>query len=801
MTPGPTVSWRSLALDAHLHGPFTRPDVDATAHLVQLAAAGAGVGDFALTLHGQGGRAALRAIAAGLQVPGPKPDAFASAPVQLTADARLDAPDRPVAFTLTHPLVTLKGNAQTAGTITVAATLGLPDLAPLAAVGGMDLAGHADLDLHGRMAGDSRAATLDGHLAITGGVAPAPALVGNDATVGVTASMTGNDVTLSRFAFNGSNASLGASGTLRDNAMSLTWNAALGNLALVAPTLTGALAGGGHIEGPTGNFAATAALQGTLGTAKFPPGPIAVALNAKGLPNAPAGAVTANGTVEGAPLTLAAEAARNPDGALAMTIERAAWKSAHAQGALTLPPNTRLPLGHVTLAVDDLSDFSALAGQPLGGRVDADADLAADLATLALHARNAAGSGADVRSADLTARIAHPLDHADVQAQLVIQGVRSGAVAGDVRLDAAGPQNALGLRLQTALQNFNGAPLRADSSGTLDVDAMDLRVANLDAAWKGEQVRLLAPTRVSLKDGLSLDRTRIGVGAAELTAEGKVSPVLDLTASARNVTPALARPFAPGFADAAGTIAADARLTGTPAQPSGTVRLTAAGLRLRQGPAASLPPVNGTATATLDAGAAQVDARVTAGPSSVTVEGRVMPTLDVTAAVRNVSPALAAPFAASLAGSSGTIAADAHLTGTPAHPAGTVRLTASDIRDRNGAAAGLPPANLIANATLAGTAAQIDGRLTAGANRLTVAGTAPLAATGALGLRADGRVDLAVLNPLIGANGERAEGTLSLGANIGGTPSAPAIVGEADLSRGDFQDFAAGIHLGSIEAA
>jgi translocation and assembly module TamB len=231
------------------------------------------------------------------------------------------------------------------------------------------------------------------------------------------------------------------------------------------------------------------------------------------------------------------------------------------------------------------------------------------------------------------------------------------------------------------------------------------------------------------------------------------------------------------------------------------VRLTASGVRLRSGPAAALPAANATATLALEGGAARVDARVTAGASTVTVAGRVMPTIDVTASARNVSPSLGAAFVPSLASATGTIGADARVTGTPARPEGTVRLTATDLRVRSGAAAGLPPANITANAALAGTQARIDTRLTAGRNEATVVGTVPLGGSGALGLRANGNVDLAVLNPVVEANGERVLGRLTLAATIEGSVAAPAIRGTGQLTGGDFQDYGAGVHLGSIDAA
>ena len=76
-----------------------------------------------------------------------------------------------------------------------------------------------------------------------------------------------------------------------------------------------------------------------------------------------------------------------------------------------------------------------------------------------------------------------------------------------------------------------------------------------------------------------------------------------------------------------------------------------------------------------------------------------------------------------------------------------MRVNAAGVRLRTGAARTLPAANLLATAQLSGGAARVDARLTAGsAVQLAVTGQAPLGA-GALGLRAVGGVDLAVLDP------------------------------------------------------
>ena len=54
--------------------------------------------------------------------------------------------------------------------------------------------------------------------------------------------------------------------------------------------------------------------------------------------DAPTGEVTAEGTLAGAPVALALRARREADGTLHATIDRAEWRSLHAEGGLRLAP-------------------------------------------------------------------------------------------------------------------------------------------------------------------------------------------------------------------------------------------------------------------------------------------------------------------------------------------------------------------------------------------------------------------------------------------------------------------------------
>ena len=743
MTPRPDVSWQSVDVTARVHGPFARPDATGRVRIEQLDAAGAAIAHLAADLSGNAGQVDLHASADGLRVPGAKPDLLAAAPLTLDATARLDAADRPVRFTLSHPLIGADGTAQTAGALQGSVSLTLPDLAPLAAAGSTDLQGRLALTLRVAMQGDTTTLDANGTLGVTGGTAPVPALLGDDAHLAAAATLRGQEVTLSRLEVNGKALSAAANGRVALPAIDLTWSARLANLTALQPTLTGTLQAEGHVSGTQDDLALVSDVAGDVGSGKIKPGHVTAHVEAQHLPGAPAGRVTAQGMLLDSPLDLAV-AAEPVNGALHVAIDRAEWKSAHAEGNLTIhtaattpkgiappgttPPGTTaaatapfgaIPQGKLQLRMTRLADLAPVIGKDLSGSVTATLQSDANQARLTLDARDASLPGtASIGRATLAATIADPTTRPVVDGTLALDGVSAGTVrggsarctlaldgvsagtvrGGSARLTANGPQNALALKLTATVPGFQGADARVAAAGTLDVQAKALTLANLQADWKQLPVRLLAPVRIGFADGVSLDRLRLGLRQGVLEAAGRAGATLDLTATLRNLPVDIAAVAAPSLA-ADGTVNAEARLTGTSAQPVGTVRVTASGVRLRSGP------------------------------------GR-----------------------------------------------------------------GLPAANLTANADLRGTSAQIDTRMTAGPSHLAITGTAPLGGQGALALRATGLVDLAMADPLLAAEGRRARGMVTLDSAIGGTIAAPRVTGTARLANGDVQDVTLGAHITAVTA-
>ena len=699
MSPAPDVSWESILVDAKIHGPWVKPDANGTIQINALSAAGARIGALNADVNGNQGQVDLRATLKDLHIPGPKPDLFASDPVKLDVSARLDAADRPVTFTLHHPLVAVDGTARTEGVQQVQAHLTLPNLSPLAEAGGTNLSGSTELDISGDMEDGTTTVAAKGRVGITGGMAPVPALIGETGTIDVEASMHGQDITLSHLAVNGKALAVTAAGGMANQVLDLNWTLALADLAAIQPSVSGTLDAKGHVAGPLKDLAVQADLGADLAAKGYQSGHIKANVDATGLPGAPHATINADGTLLDAPLTLALTADQS-GGSTKVTIDQAAWKSLQAGGSASLTPTAVIPTGNLHLDIGRLADFEPLLGRPIAGKAAATLDSDDKAAKLVVTIRDAEMPGtASISKALLNATVTDPAGHPTIDGTFTADGVSaSSAKSMSARVTAKGPLDALEMIVTADAPSVADGPANLNTAGTLNVTEKSFALNRMEASWKQQVLKLLAPARINFSDGVAMDRIRLGFRQAELTVAGKAGSTLDLTASLRNLPADFGTIVNPAFA-ATGVINADARLTGTSARPEGTIKLTATGVRQKQGPGQALPA-----------------------------------------------------------------------------------------------------ANLNANATLLGTAARIDTTLTAGPSHVAVTGTVPLATTGAIDLKTNGRLDLAMLDPLLLANGRRARGQVTLDAAITGTATAPQVQGTANLTKGDVVDYTVGAHISDLAA-
>ncbi|WP_232228021.1 translocation/assembly module TamB domain-containing protein [Asaia astilbis] len=341
----------------------------------------------------------------------------------------------------------------------------------------------------------------------------------------------------------------------------------------------------------------------------------------------------ADGKLDGRKLALDAAFSRHEDGLTELTLTELDWASLVGKAHLTLPPAARIPLGTLAITAGNLNDFSALAGKRLGGRLVLDlhtseaSEKTPPIVTLSLKGGVSAPE-ARIGKIDLGGTINDPVNKPAFNLKLALAGIEAQAIKGSAKLAAQGPLDALALSLNGAFQNVMAAPATLDTALLLDLPGKTVRLDRLAGLVKGETIRLSGRSQIVFGTEMGVDRLQLavapaGVAPATLSLAGTVKPKLNLHLRLAQVTPALAKPFVTGF-DAAGVLSAQADLGGDIARPTGTASVTLHGFRLRNGPAASLPPLALQANTTLSGQSAQLTAQADAGKSiALRVAGKV----------------------------------------------------------------------------------------------------------------------------------------------------------------------------------
>ena len=181
--------------------------------------------------------------------------------------------------------------------------------------------------------------------------------------------------------------------------------------------------------------------------------------------------------------------------------------------------------------------------------------------------------------------------------------------------------------------------------------------------------------------------------------------------------------------------------------------------------------------------------RLSVAGGELDADGQLAPSLALDATLKNGDLALI--------GGRGRIGMEAHLQGDPAAPSGDVHAAGKDLRWP-----GAPPVSLEAKAHLDGGVAHLDARLESGKGGvLAVTGTVPMRSYAALDLHAAGSLDLALLDPLLAADGREARGRIVLDGGVQGTLDSPRISGTGTLDTVSFRDFAQGLRFTDIKGA
>jgi translocation and assembly module TamB len=693
MSPRPDLTWRRLSLHGNWSGTLAAPVTSAQLQMDGLVSGALRVEALTAQLHGEADALALDASLGGLVLPKPMLGLLSDAVLQLHAKVKLGEPTRPVDFTLSHPLLNAQGrwNAQGSGTLNAV----LNDLQPLAQLAGVNLKGRGSLQVQlttTQLAStaQTRRVELSSSLDIAGGDAPLVNLLAPRARFTATLVFKDGSFEIERSQLDAAKLQASLRGRNALGTLDLNYKFALPDLAALSPALAGEVSGQGQLQGTAPRLTLAADINGKLSAHGSVPGPLRLSLRARDLPQHPTGRIELSGTLDEAPLQLAASVERNADGTLAARVERGEWKSARLAGALRIDTKAQDPQGRLELHVARLDDLDRLLGQNIQGSVDAsvlfDRADGRSQAHILLDAHQAGIPAQQLQLLQLRGDIADPLLQPVLALQLTAQALCNGALV-KLNTQLRGPPANLRLHARASVQTGNGPALQLDTAATLHLDQRELRMTALRADYREQTVRLLAPATISLGDGIVLSQLRLGAADTVLQATGRLTPTLDLKTSLRNFTPALLRVVWPEL-KGEGQVDADAELTGTLAKPLGSLSIQARGLRANNGAARGLPSTDIDASAQLAQQTVQVEVHMRAGDGlQLAATGQVPLNRDAPIALKLsgnfnlnvVNPIIEASGQHLL----GKASIDAELAGSLAAPQarGTLVLNGGDLQD------------------------------------------------------------------------------------------------------------------------
>jgi translocation and assembly module TamB len=322
-----------------------------------------------------------------------------------------------------------------------------------------------------------------------------------------------------------------------------------------------------------------------------------------------------------------------------------------------------------------------------------------------------------------------------------------------------------------------GAHARADARLTVRDGAVGaLRVATLSLTGHSDHLDR-APTVTAEITGEGLELPHAS-GQAHLTAKGPMHALALRLESKLNVMESPLTLQADGSVDA----------------PARRLLLSTLVARYREQTARLVHPahLSFAEPVTVDALELSVES------ATLELSGQVSPTLALTGALKNVTPALLAPYDGGIA-AEGTADLEFSIAGTVAAPTGRIRGSITGLRVTNGTGRGLPALSATLRAILDGQSARVDAQANAGAALdASVRGQMALPADGPIALTLAAKADLALLNPMLEANGRRLTGRLTAQGTLAGSRLKPEVTGAMSIEHGELHDYVNGIHLTDV---
>ena len=613
---GADFAWQAVALDMQLHGQWPALAVNASLAVDKLQMDNVELGRLALNLQGSAGQLVLDAELAGLKLNQAPADVLRAAPLRLQASLDLTKADYPTQFALQHPLLTGSGQAGMAdGGVQADVALVAPELQAFAAELGIAIAGRADLQLNYAAQAADQQLDISGLLSVSGDGDTAK-LLGESAKFGLAAHRHDQEISLSALHLDGKNLQIAATGNLTAELADADWQLTFNDVSALLPAAAGRFSAQGQLTGKPDDLNLSADLKAELQGDDFAGAPLAARLRLAHLPDAAAGELTLNGDLWRAPIAVQLAVSSPARQAVRLGIEKADWKSVHAQGEFNYILGQPLPVGAIDLAVKRLADLPFLLKQsPTGSfkaRLETAQSGAGSQARLNLDAANIGMSGVAATAAKLELNIADPTGLPRYAGRLDLKDFQTAGLGGSGQINLNGQWQALNLRLAAGLTAPFVQPVQLTAAAQLDGLKQVLRFNSLQAHWSQQSLALLQPAQLNFKTGLAVDKLRLGWRQAELEIAGQISPDLALTAKLHDAPAELISVFAPELA-LTGMLRADASLQGKLDQPSGVAHLSAEHLHMPGSVGAALPPASLSADLVLHGDSAALTAKLDAG--------------------------------------------------------------------------------------------------------------------------------------------------------------------------------------------
>ena len=729
------LSWQSLKAEGHARGSFDTLALDMRLTLDGVRGNDASAKSVSVTAKGTAGEADFNADVAGLEIAGLEPKFFAGAPVRFVAHANLRGAKRPIAFTLTHPLLKATGTTALDGPRSMTANVTLPNLRPYGRFAELDIAGQAVFAARVSLSDNPTTAhiALDGKIAATGGDPIAIRLIGRDAPFKATADLSRAIVRNLRVNLKGPKAQAELSGTRADGKLDVALSGRIADASLIVPDLKGEATFNATAKGPLRSAKLAGTIKGTFSASGLAPQRISLDLQGTGLPK-PAGTFRGEGEYQNAPLSFAGTFGWSERG-IRVAIEKGQWKSAMLKSDAVLVEGTPFT-GGAKFEIAQLADLAPLVGTAISGSADGTIDLQRQRgqAVLTIKATGHAVGIQDAKIAtlSLSGDVQDPFAKPRLALKATAAGLSTTRLAGNATADIAGPLDALAVKSAGEFKDANGRPIKLDASLTYRQNSNQVALSTLAIDYFDIKASLVRPVTVTFRDGISVDRLELKSGDGALTFSGRLTPTLAADLDLQNVSAKTLRPYFPNLSQ--GVMSGKAQLTGTIDAPRGTMSFEGRELRFRN-LLSSVDAGTLQARADLDGQVMQIDASLVFGRSKLGVTGQAplapngMFNLHATgtADLSVLSAALTAEGRQAV----GQATLDASLSGTRDSPniGGTLKLANAEYQDY---VRGLRVTGIAANAAFRGKSLEIvnfTGR--AGAGTISGKGTVDVLAEGA----------------------------------------------------------------------